>query len=46
MFQAVGFGGVVSKKLDAQYRSGSSKSWIKVKNPESAAATCAKDGTF
>jgi bifunctional non-homologous end joining protein LigD len=31
--------GIVSKKLDAPYRSGRSKAWIKVKNPKAPAAT-------
>ncbi|HEX9071978.1 MAG TPA: hypothetical protein VF852_08520 [Pseudolabrys sp.] len=35
----VGLGGIVSKKVDAPYRSGPSKSWIKVKNPKAPAAT-------
>ncbi len=37
MFEAVcklGLEGIVSKRIDASYRSGPSKSWIKVKNPE------------
>jgi ATP-dependent DNA ligase len=38
--------GIVSKKLDSPYRSGSSKTWIKVKNPKAPAATPAIDGTF
>jgi bifunctional non-homologous end joining protein LigD len=49
MFKAVcklGLEGIVSKKLDAPYRSGPSKTWIKVKNPEAPAATRAIDGTF
>jgi bifunctional non-homologous end joining protein LigD len=49
MFQAVcklGLEGIVSKKLDAPYRSGRTKSWIKVKNPKSPAATRAIDGSF
>jgi bifunctional non-homologous end joining protein LigD len=37
---------IVSKKLDAPYRSGPSKTWIKVKNPNAPAATRAMDGTF
>jgi len=41
-----GLEGIVSKKLDAPYRSGKSKAWIKVKNPNAAAATRAQDGTF
>ncbi|MGA8000064.1 MAG: hypothetical protein WCA05_00315 [Pseudolabrys sp.] len=42
MFAAVcdlGLEGIVSKKLDAPYRSGLSKSWIKVKNPKAAGPT-------
>ena len=49
MFEAVcklGLEGIVSKKVDAPYRSGPSKTWIKVKNPKSPAATRAIDGTF
>jgi bifunctional non-homologous end joining protein LigD len=49
LFKAVcelGLEGIVSKKLDAPYRSGRTKSWIKVKNPKSPAATRAIDGTF
>ena len=37
LFDAVcklGLGGIVSKKLTAPYRSGPSRSWIKVKNPK------------
>jgi bifunctional non-homologous end joining protein LigD len=34
-----GLEGIVSKKLNAPYRSGPSKSWIKVKNPKAAAVT-------
>jgi len=49
MFEAVcklGLEGMVSKKVDAPYRSGPSKTWIKVKNPKAPAATRAIDGTF
>ena len=49
MFAAVcdlGLEGIVSKRLDAPYRSGPSKAWIKVKNPKAPAATRAADGTF
>ena len=42
----IGLEGIVSKKLDAPYRSGPSKAWIKVKNPKAPAATRAQDGTF
>jgi bifunctional non-homologous end joining protein LigD len=38
--------GLVSKKLDAQYKSGPSKAWLKIKNPNAPAATRATDGTF
>jgi bifunctional non-homologous end joining protein LigD len=49
IFKAVcklGLEGIVSKKLNAPYRSGPSKNWIKVKNPKAPAATRATDGTF
>jgi len=42
----LGLEGIVSKKLDAPYRSGRSRTWIKVKNPKAPAATRAVDGTF
>ena len=37
---------IVSKKLDAPYRSGKSKAWIKVRNPDVPAAARAIDGIF
>ena len=49
MFEAVctfGFEGIVSKRLTSPYRSGPSKTWIKVKNPKAAAATRVLEGTF
>jgi bifunctional non-homologous end joining protein LigD len=49
MFQVIcklGLKGIVSKKLNAPYRSGPSRTWIKVKNPKAPAATRAMDGTF
>src|SRR5262245_8155457 len=49
LFSAVcrlGLEGIVSKKLNAPYRSGPSKTWIKVKNPKAPAASRAHDGTF
>ena len=49
MFAAVcdlGLEGIVSKKLNAPYRSGPSKSWIKVKNPKAPAAARVLEGTF
>jgi bifunctional non-homologous end joining protein LigD len=42
----LGLEGIVSKKLDAPYRSGPSRTWIKVKNPKAPAATRAVDATF
>jgi bifunctional non-homologous end joining protein LigD len=49
MFKAVcqlGLEGIVSKKLNAPYKSGPSKAWLKIKNPKAPAATRAADGTF
>ena len=49
LFDAVcklGLEGIVSKRLDAPYRSGPSKSWIKLKNPKAPAAIRVIDGTF
>jgi bifunctional non-homologous end joining protein LigD len=49
MFAAVchlGLEGIVSKKLNAPYKSGPSKAWLKIKNPKAPAATRAIDGTF
>ncbi len=49
LFEAIcklGLEGIVSKKLDAPYRSGKSKVWIKVKNPKAPAAMRVIDGTF
>jgi ATP-dependent DNA ligase len=49
MFKAIcklGLEGIVSKRIDAPYRSGPSRSWIKVKNPKAPAAMRAMDGTF
>jgi bifunctional non-homologous end joining protein LigD len=49
MFKAVcklGLEGIVSKKLDAPYKSGPSKAWLKIKNPNAPAATRAIDETF
>ena len=42
----LGLEGIVSKKLNAPYCSGPSRTWIKVKNPKAPAATRAIDGTF
>jgi bifunctional non-homologous end joining protein LigD len=49
LFKAVcelGFEGIASKRVDSPYRSGPSKTWIKVKNPKAPAATRALDGSF
>jgi bifunctional non-homologous end joining protein LigD len=49
MFEAVcklGLEGIVSKKLDARYKSGPSKAWLKIKNSEAPAATRVIEGTF
>jgi bifunctional non-homologous end joining protein LigD len=42
----LGLEGIVSKRLTSVYRSGPSKTWIKIKNPKAPAATRATDGTF
>ena len=42
----LGLEGIVSKRLDAPYRSGPARSWLKIKNPKAPAATRAIDGTF
>jgi ATP-dependent DNA ligase len=47
MFAAVcklGLEGIVSKRATSVYKSGSSKTWFKVKNPKSAAATRVPEG--
>jgi ATP-dependent DNA ligase len=41
-----GLEGIVSKRLNAQYKSGPSKVWLKIKNPNAPAATRAVDGNF
>ena len=49
MFQVackLGLEGIVSKRIDAPYRSGRARSWLKIKNPNAPAATRAQDGTF
>jgi bifunctional non-homologous end joining protein LigD len=42
----LGLEGIVSKRATSVYRSGPTRTWLKVKNPKSPAATRAKDGTF
>ena len=49
LFEAVydlGLEGIVSKRLTSVYKSGPSKTWTKVKNPKSPAATRTSDHTF
>jgi ATP-dependent DNA ligase len=38
--------GHASKKLNAPYKSGPSKAWLKIKNPKAPAATRAIDEMF
>jgi bifunctional non-homologous end joining protein LigD len=40
----LGFEGIVSKRLTAPYRSGPSRDWIKVKNPDSPAMVRHREG--
>jgi bifunctional non-homologous end joining protein LigD len=42
----LGFEGIVSKRLNAPYRSGPSRDWIKVKNPNSPAMIRAREGRW
>jgi ATP-dependent DNA ligase len=42
----MGLEGIVSKRTDAPYRSGLSKSWVKIKNPESAAVRREREETW
>jgi bifunctional non-homologous end joining protein LigD len=42
----LGAGGIVSKRLSAPYRSGPSRDWIKVKNPDSPAMVRAREGRW
>jgi bifunctional non-homologous end joining protein LigD len=43
---AMGLEGIVSKRLAAPYRSGPSRDWIKVKNPDSPAMARHREGTW
>jgi bifunctional non-homologous end joining protein LigD len=43
---AMGLEGIVSKRLLAPYRSGPSRDWIKVKNPDSPAMVRHREGTW
>ena len=42
----LGFEGIVSKRLAASYRSGPSRDWIKVKNPDSPAMARWREGRW
>jgi bifunctional non-homologous end joining protein LigD len=42
----MGLEGIVSKRLTAPYRSGPSRDWIKVKNPESPAMVRHREGRW
>ena len=42
----LGFEGIVSKRLSAPYRSGPSRDWIKVKNPDSPAMLRHREGRW
>ena len=42
----MGLEGIVSKRLTAPYRSGSSRDWIKVKNPQSPAMVRHREGRW
>ena len=42
----LGLEGIVSKRVDALYRSGPARSWLKTRNPNAPAATRGLDGTF
>jgi bifunctional non-homologous end joining protein LigD len=42
----LGCEGIVSKRRDMAYRSGRSKSWLKIKNPKSPAMLRVEEGTF
>ncbi len=42
---AMGLEGIVSKRLSAPYRSGPSRDWLKIKNPDSPAMVRAREGS-
>jgi ATP-dependent DNA ligase len=42
----MGLEGIVSKKLSAPYRSGPSKEWLKIKNPDSPAMIRAREAEW
>jgi ATP-dependent DNA ligase len=39
-----GFEGIVSKRLSSPYRSGPSRDWLKIKNPDSPAMVRHREG--
>jgi bifunctional non-homologous end joining protein LigD len=41
-----GFEGIVSKRLSARYRSGPSRDWLKIKNPDSPAMVRHREGRW
>jgi bifunctional non-homologous end joining protein LigD len=43
---AMGLEGIVSKRLSTPYRSGQSRDWLKVKNPDSAAMIWAREAEW
>jgi bifunctional non-homologous end joining protein LigD len=42
----LGCEGIVAKRAESMYRSGRSKSWLKIKNPKSPAMLRIEEGTF
>jgi ATP-dependent DNA ligase len=42
----MGLEGIVSKRLSAPYRSGRSRDWLKIKNPDSPAMRRVRDGDW
>ena len=42
----LGFEGIVSKRVDAPYRSGRARTWIKIRNKRAPAYRRIEDGTF
>ncbi len=43
---SLGHEGIVAKRKNLPHESGRSKRWIKIKNPDSAAAKRVEDGSF
>jgi hypothetical protein len=44
--RGMGLEGIVSKRLSAPYRSGPSRDWLKVKNPDSPAMVRAREAEW